>query len=238
MDCTKLAIVIFLAGGLSAGVAQGQTATSDRTSYPAYEPCSYYSLQTATPATPSADSSCAAATSLSNGSSDCSSTNTDDKKDDSKNNCGCGTCCDSNGCCHEKLGHLLHCDCKIHPWFCWDDCCPLKCEDQTVQRCFDDCCCLKEHQATITGWIDGGILGNNLAPASHFNGPVTLADRDDGQLNQFYGMLQRTAPANNCGWFLGGNVDFMWGSDFFFLTAAGLDGTKSGNIARWNTTDS
>ena len=114
----------------------------------------------------------------------------------------------------------------------------MKCEDQTIERYFDDCCCLKEHQATITGWIDGGILGNNLAPASHFNGPVTLPDRDDGQLNQFYGILQRTAPANNCGWFLGGDVDFMWGSDFYFLTAAGLDGSTRGNIARWNTTDS
>ena len=80
MDCTKLAIVIFLAGGLSAAVAQVQTTTSDAINYPAYEPCSYYSLQTVAPATPSADSSCAASTSSSNGSSDCSSTNTDDKK--------------------------------------------------------------------------------------------------------------------------------------------------------------
>src|ERR1051326_8940236 len=37
-------------------------------------------------------------------------------------NCGCDTCGD---CCHEKLPHLLHCDCKLHPCFCWCDSCPL-----------------------------------------------------------------------------------------------------------------
>ena len=67
MDCTKLAIVIFLVGGLSDAVTQAQTTTSDQTSFPAYQPCSYYSLQTPAPATPSADSSCSASTSSGNG---------------------------------------------------------------------------------------------------------------------------------------------------------------------------
>jgi len=58
-------------------------------------------------------------------------------------------------------------------------------------------------------------------------------------LNQFYGVLERTTDiSKNCGWFLGGRVDYMWGSDFFFTTAAGLDGTPDGNTPRWNTTDS
>ncbi len=30
----------------------------------------------------------------------------------------------------------------------------------------------------------------------------------------------------------------MWGSDFFFTTAAGLDGTPDGNVPRWGTTQS
>jgi hypothetical protein len=96
---------------------------------------------------------------------------------------------------------------------------------------------LKEHCSTLTGWIDGGIMGNSDSPATHFNGPVTFADRDDGQLNQFYGVLQRTPSdmSKNCGWFIGGDIDFMWGSDYFFTTAAGLDGRSQGNLPRWNT---
>ncbi|HTQ37644.1 MAG TPA: outer membrane beta-barrel protein, partial [Pirellulales bacterium] len=102
---------------------------------------------------------------------------------------------------------------------------------------FDDCCCLKEHKSTLTGWVSGGIMGNSEDPASHFNGPVTFADQDQGQANQVYAVLQRT-PADmskNCGWFFGGDIDFMWGSDYVFTTAAGLDGTSRGNIPRWNT---
>src|SRR5262245_42913520 len=149
------------------------------------------------------------------------------------NSCGCDTCCD---CCHQRLPHLLHCCWRLEPCFSWCDSCPLTCPDVTTCRLFD-CCCLKEHDAALTGWIDGGIMGNSLAPATHFNGPVTFPDVDNGQLNQFYGILQRT-PADmskNCGWFLGGDVDFMWGSDYFFTTAAGLDGTSVGNIPRWGT---
>ena len=79
-------------------------------------------------------------------------------------------------------------------------------------------------------------MGNSDSPRSHFNGPVTFPDRDDGQLNQFWGALERTTDlSKNCGWFVGGRVDFMWGSDYFFMTSAGLDGTPIGNVPRWGT---
>jgi hypothetical protein len=96
---------------------------------------------------------------------------------------------------------------------------------------------LKQDSATCTGWVSGGIMGNSESPASRFNGPTTFADQDEGQLNQFYGVLQRT-PADmskNCGWFIGGDIDFMWGSDYLFTTAAGLDGSSVGNVPRWKT---
>ncbi len=146
-------------------------------------------------------------------------------------NSGCG--CDD--CCHEMLPHLLHGGWKLQPLCCWNDCCPLTCPELTTTRLFDDCCWMKEHDTTLTGWIDGGFMGNPQNPTNHFNGPVTFTDRDDGQLNQFYGVLQRT-PADmskNCGLFIGGDIDFFWGSDYFFTTAAGLDGTKIGNVPRW-----
>ncbi len=80
-------------------------------------------------------------------------------------------------------------------------------------------------------------MGNTESPVSHFNGPVTFDDQDQGNLNQFYGVLQRTQAdlSKNCGWFVGYDVDFMWGSDYFFTTAAGLDGRSQGNLPRWNT---
>lgn len=177
-------------------------------------------------AAPSCESSCNAAPGC--GCASCS---------DCGSSCGCASCSDCDCCCHQTLPHLLHCCCKLHPCFCWCDSCPLECPDVTTCRLFDDCCCLKEHDTTLTGWIDGGIMGNNQAPATHFNGPVTFPDVDNGQLNQFYGVLSRT-PADmskNCGWFVGGDVDFMWGSDYFFTTSAGLDGTSVGNTPRWNT---
>ena len=107
----------------------------------------------------------------------------------------------------------------------------------TIHHLFDNCCELKCNDTTLTGWVSGGIMGNDDNPSSHFNGPMTFPDRDDGQFNQFYGILQRTQAdlSKNCGWWFGGDVDFMWGSDYFFTTAAGLDGTPTGNVPRWGT---
>ena len=151
--------------------------------------------------------------------------------------CGCGAGCDGDGCCGWKLPHLLNCDFKLQPFLCWPDSCPLTCDDETTKHLFDNCCLLKEHDTTLTGWIDGGIMANSFNPATRFNGPVTFTDMDNGQVNQIYGVLQRT-PADinkNCGWFIGGDIDFYFGSDSFFTTAAGLDGSVHGNTPTWNT---
>ncbi len=117
------------------------------------------------------------------------------------------------------------------------ECCPLNCPEQDVTRLFD-CCRIRQCGASLTGWVNGGIMLNGHNPDSHFNGPVTYTDRDEGQLDQLYMVYEKTADANNCGWFLGGRVDYSWGNDYFFTTASGLDGTKRGNLARWNDDDS
>jgi hypothetical protein len=140
--------------------------------------------------------------------------------------CGCSSGCDSCDSCN-------HCCCpRLHPLFTCHECCPLVCEDQTVSHIFD-CCCLKEHDTTITGWVDAGYEGNFQAPQHHYNGIDTFPDRDDGQFNQLYVAMERTAPAKNCGTFIGGRVDLLYGSDYFFTTAAGLDGSPVGNVPRW-----
>jgi hypothetical protein len=114
--------------------------------------------------------------------------------------------------------------------------CDGGCLDADPWRLFGDNRLLQNSNTTLTGWVDAGIMGNSAGPGTHFNGPVTFPDRDNGQLNQFYGVLRRTTDlSQNCGWFLGGEVDLYFGSDSFFTTAAGLDGTSFGNVPRWNS---
>jgi hypothetical protein len=127
---------------------------------------------------------------------------------DCASNCGCGSCCDC-GCCYF---------------------------DYYTQRLYGSYSRLNDPNTIFSGWVNGGIMGNSFNPATHFNGPVTFADRDNGQLNQVYGVLRRTTDLRqNCGFFIGGQIDFFFGSDFFFTTAAGLDGTTFGNFPRWNS---
>ncbi|HEY2826184.1 MAG TPA: outer membrane beta-barrel protein [Pirellulales bacterium] len=99
-----------------------------------------------------------------------------------------------------------------------------------------DCCCSQNRNTTLTGWFDLGIMGNGRNTADNFNGPLTFPDRNgEGQANQIWLSFDSSAPCDNCGWFVGGHVDYFFGSDFFFTTAAGLDGTPNGNVPRWNT---
>ncbi|HEY2147635.1 MAG TPA: outer membrane beta-barrel protein, partial [Pirellulales bacterium] len=173
------------------------------------------------------DSSAEASESTGNSSaSSCSSCDCDSCQCDS---CQCGSCnsCGGNCCCH-----------KLFPIFNIQDCCPLTCEDCPTDHLFSENCWLKCHDITVTGWLDGGIEANGRNTPDNYNGPLTFPDRRDGQGNQAWFAIDRSAPADNCGWFVGGHVDYFFGSDYFFTTAAGLDGTSFGNIPRWNTTDS
>ncbi len=66
---------------------------------------------------------------------------------------------------------------------------------------------------SIRGWLSGGFMWNSDDPASNFNGPVTFADRDDGQFNQFYLiMAERPIDTGSAVWDLGGRVDLLYGS--------------------------
>ena len=66
---------------------------------------------------------------------------------------------------------------------------------------------VKDGIVTLTGWVDGGIMGNSRDTADSFNGPLTFPDRNgEGQLKQLWLSLDRSAPKDNCGWYLGGHV--------------------------------
>ena len=95
---------------------------------------------------------------------------------------------------------------------------------------------LIERDIYLYGWIEYGMGANNWG--TPFNGPVTLGDRSwQGQLNQLYFVSEHETDGSS-GWDLGGRVDLLFGTDFFYTTALGLDAYPLQplgieNIASW-----
>ena len=105
-------------------------------------------------------------------------------------------------------------ECVCEPWhlFCQNDC-----------------------GTNIYGFLDGGFMWNTASPADGFNGPVTFPDRDSGQFNQLYGIVENPADLGDCccGWDIGYRVDALWGSDYVFTMAAGLE-LRQNFAPHWN----
>lgn len=83
------------------------------------------------------------------------------------------------------------------------------------------------------GWVDSGILGNTSAPPSHFNGPYNAVQRDDGQFNQAYLIMDR-ALASDGSFSVGGRFDLLYGSDYVLAQSIGLERTQAGS-PHWNS---
>ncbi|MCA9226761.1 MAG: porin, partial [Planctomycetales bacterium] len=88
------------------------------------------------------------------------------------------------------------------------------------------------------GWAAQGITANSRSPVNppvgFGNLPTTFNYRHGQyQLNQLYGVLEREADNGGCGWALGGRVDLLYGEDYIFTTAAGLEARPDGT-QRWN----
>jgi hypothetical protein len=86
---------------------------------------------------------------------------------------------------------------------------------------------------TLTGHISGGALLNADNPPSRFNGPITFPDREEMQLNQLYAVLERTTDTSCDCWDLGGRIDVLFGTDYIFTQAVGLETTDDGS-PKWN----
>lgn len=72
------------------------------------------------------------------------------------------------------------------------------------------------------GWMDVGIGGNNWG--SPFNGPITFNDRNwEGQMNQLYLVNEKVLDLEDGGFDWGGRVDLLYGTDYIFTAARGLD---------------
>jgi hypothetical protein len=93
--------------------------------------------------------------------------------------------------------------------------------------------CQKECGWNVYGWANGGVMANFHNPPDHFNGPVTFADRDYGQFNQLYGVIEKTVDTGGCGWDWGGRMDVLFGSDYVFTMATGLELTDDA-APKWN----
>ncbi len=111
--------------------------------------------------------------------------------------------------------------------------CKLECPEACEPWRLFDCDHLKCHGISVRGWVNGGYMWNADDPASRFNGPTTFADRDEPQFNQGYLILEKAIdPQCGC-WDLGGRVDLLYGSDYRFTLARGLD-AHDDFTARWN----
>jgi hypothetical protein len=95
---------------------------------------------------------------------------------------------------------------------------------------------LEQREVYTYGWIEYGLGANSWG--TPFNGPITMADRSwQGQLNQLYVVTERETDAET-GWDLGGRVDLLFGTDYFYTTALGFDAYPLQplgieNIASW-----
>jgi hypothetical protein len=131
--------------------------------------------------------------------------------------CGCDTGYCDTGCCDSGCGCG---DGWLHLGGLLDPCCTLG------EPCgwFDDCCWLESRGMKMYGWIGQSFTWNTTNPQDRFNGPVTMTDRsNEWQLNQLY-LITEKETVSECGeWDLGGRVDFLYGTDNRFTTAAGLE---------------
>ena len=87
----------------------------------------------------------------------------------------------------------------------------------------------------VYGFLNGGWFGNNHNPPSNYNGPVTFADRNDGQINQFYSIVEKSIDTGGCGWDFGGRLDVLYGSDWIYNTEIGWETDQTGALlSGWN----
>jgi hypothetical protein len=81
---------------------------------------------------------------------------------------------------------------------------------------------------TIDGWLAQSFTFNPSRPRDGYNGPVTWPDRaNEYQLTELYGTIQNTELLSGEGWSLGARVDLLYGSNYRFVTSAGLE-------SQWN----
>jgi len=119
---------------------------------------------------------------------------------------GCAASCGGNPCDDA-------CDpCAAEPW-----------------RLFPESAC----GFSITGWMAGGAVANAGDPVSRYNGVTTFPDRNEVMLNQLYLVMQRPTDTSEEFFDIGGRLDLLFGTDYIFTQAVGLETDLTG-APKWN----
>lgn len=85
------------------------------------------------------------------------------------------------------------------------------------------------------GWLEFGGTVNAFSPRNRSNLPVTFNDRsNDVQMNQLYLFLERPVDVDADAWQMGGRVDLLYGTDYHYTTALGLETFGDGR-PKWNS---
>lgn len=81
----------------------------------------------------------------------------------------------------------------------------------------------------IDGWLAQSFAVNPSRPRDRYNGPVTWPDRaNEYQLTELYLTVQDAELFVGDGWSFGARVDVLYGSNYRFVTSAGLE-------SQWNS---
>jgi|GEM_PF-1077717 len=74
------------------------------------------------------------------------------------------------------------------------------------------------------GWIDQGATWRTSKAGTKNNAPINFNDRfNEYQLNQLYLTMGRSVVNSGCCWDVGGRVDLLYGSDYLWTSAIGLE---------------
>jgi hypothetical protein len=87
----------------------------------------------------------------------------------------------------------------------------------------------------LDGWIAAGATATADNPGDRYNGPLSFNDRNEVQLNQLYVTIGRATDPCQC-FSVGGRVDLLFGTDYIFTQAIGLETRRDGS-RKWNGHD-
>lgn len=105
------------------------------------------------------------------------------------------------------------------------------CETDSCGSYWDQCC---SNNWFADGWLEQGYTANPDHPNSNFNGPLGFNDRaDDYQLNQLYLTFGKHIDEDACQFDIGGRVDVLYGTDYFWVESRGLERERD-NSRKWN----
>lgn len=119
-------------------------------------------------------------------------------------------------------------------------CCEAEAEEEeawSLTSIFDDECggnWMTQNNMKIGGSTVQSFTWNWSSPRDRFNGPVTWTDRsNDYQLNQQWLYLEKATKTDECKDFdVGGRVDINYGTNYRWMTSAGLEDRWDFNTSR------